>query len=151
MSLLAIDPGNYPGFAWFDAVSKELWGCSNCYEAHEAAFCAEIVCERPVIYRHSKADPNKIITLAINAGQRVQAALKDNLDALVTWYEPRQWKGQIPKTKKLKDYNVYKNVKKTLNAFENAELERALSDVSEKECFDIVDAVGIGLYHLQRM
>lgn len=145
--MLAIDPGQNPGFALFD--EGELAECGNTYlenHRHEA----RVVCERPMIYPHSKANPNNIITLAITAGKLVEIC-SQNVYVVVKWYEPRQWKGQLPKTKKLADYVVYKRVLKALNVEEKEELADTLARVSAAAAFDVVDAVGIGLHDLGRL
>lgn len=148
--MLAIDPGAHPGYALFDDEDNELAECSNVFSDYYMRE-SRVVCERPVIYRHSEADPNTIITLAITAGMQVKECIGQRRAVVVQWYEPRQWKGQLPKTTKLKDYVVYKRVVAALNKDENEELARVLADISAKEKFDVVDAVGIGLHDLGRL
>lgn len=147
--MIAIDPGENPGFAVFDDESKELVECGVEIPEEHLGQHEHIVCERPMIYPRSPADPNRIISLAITAGRLVQRACGENSG--VTWYLPREWKGQIRKTPRLKNYIIYKRVVATLNSFENKELQRALDKVTEKQGFDIVDAVGIGLVDLGRL
>lgn len=146
--MLAIDPGAHPGFALFDDEDNELSECSN--EFSEAYISeSRVVCERPTIYPHSKADPNNIITLAITAGMLVERC--SNVDPVVVWVLPRSWKGSIPKTKKLKDYVIYRRLDQILNAEEKEELAATLSRIPAKDGFDVVDAVGIGLHDLGRL
>lgn len=149
--MLAIDPGTHsPGFAHFDVESKELTWCTHDLDEHPGAQFSTIVCEKPFIYPRSPVNPNHIITLAISAGLLVGAAKAIEPKAEVVWVLPRVWKGQIPKTKKLKNYIVYKRIVDTLNKFENKELARAIAAAPKAE-FDIADAVGIGLFALKRL
>jgi len=146
--VLAIDPGAHPGFAIFDDEDNELSECSN--EFSEAYINeSRVVCERPTIYPHSKADPNRIITLAITAGGLVERC--SNAHPVVVWRLPREWKGQIPKTTSLKNYVIYRRVLKALNVDERKELADTLADISAADAFDVVDAVGIGLHDLGRL
>jgi len=139
-TLLAIDPGEHSGYAWFE--DGILVACGVRIGELEK-FADKLVIEKPTIYQHSKARPNDIVTLAITAGRLAERAEAWS----ESWVLPRQWKGQIEKTKLLKDYIVYKWIKRILSAEELAVLEAALR---ENNVHDIVDAVGIGLHDLKR-
>lgn len=134
-SLLAIDPGESNGWALFEhgeLVDYEL-GEPPRHAAHSV-----LVIERPEIYRGSRVNPNNIITLAINAGFWSGRIPHDRL----VWYNPKQWKGQIPKTAKLENYIIYKRVLSSKHYIN-------LTGYTKKEAFDIVDAIGLGMFALK--
>lgn len=136
MRLLAIDPGASAGFALF--VDGILLYCGTEYTGE---FVDILVIERPEIYRDSKVDPNKIITLAINAGWRARGIPHDKL----VWVLPKRWKGQIKKTPRLSDYIIYKRyVKGTITPGWN-------QDWTKKEKFDVTDAIGIGKWMIKQL
>lgn len=142
--MIAIDPGTHPGFAVFSH-GKLIHGSTEWCENWRDC-CDELVIERPTIYPHSKARPNDIIVLAISAGRLAEkvGAKKE------TWYLPRQWKGQIPKTKKITDYIIYKRVLNNLSDTEAQTLAWMLGVAPTGHDHDVVDAVGLGLHHLGR-
>lgn len=150
--MLAIDPGAHPGFALFDDEDNELSECGNVL-INAYINEARVVYEKPFIYplgrTRKRIDPNTIITLAVTAGILIERC--SVCHPIIVPYFPRDWKGQIPKTKKLKDYVIYKRVVAALNGEEEAELADVLSHISEADGFDVVDAVGIGLHDLGRL
>lgn len=146
--VLAIDPGAHPGFALFDDEDNELSECGNVL-INAYINEARVVYEKPFIYPHSKADPNTIITLAVTAGRLIERC--SVCHPIIVAYAPRDWKGQIPKTTSLKNYIIYRRVLNALNVDERKELADTLSDISAKDGFDVVDAVGIGLHDLGRL
>jgi hypothetical protein len=134
------DPGANPGLGVFGH-SSQLIDCGIDWLELWRPYADTLVIEKPTIYPHSKARPNDIVTLAISAGR-----LAERVDARAeVWVLPRQWKGQIPKTKRLEDYIIYKRVMAALNELERAVLAQHGSD------HNVVDAVGIGLWHLGRL
>lgn len=147
--LLAIDPGASPGFAQFTNEGV-LEFCSNDLDFFDCMMNDNIVCEQPMIYPYSKANPNAIIQLAITAGRLVERA--SGCETVpVRWYLPREWKGQIPKTTVLAKYIIYKRIRGILSKAELAVFDKAIATVGKKAGFDVTDAVGIGLHHLQRL
>lgn len=169
MILLAVDPGlNGTGWAAFDTGRLVRCGCATYPPTadprrEEIALPAlagwiawELGClnpkvgvlmiEKPQVYRQrlQKGDPNDLIDLAFLAGA-VHHSLKASKTELVL---PREWKGTIPKTRKLGDYIVHKRVLKHL-AHGGLEIyEAGLAEVPAKLRHNIADAVGIGLWAL---
>src|SRR5882672_7699389 len=131
--LLAIDPGESNGWALFEHGELVDYGTHDPEQT-----CNVLVIERPEIYRGSRANPNSILTLAINAGYWSGRIGHDRL----VWYNPKQWKGQIPKTAKLDNYIIYKRVKR-------AYADVNLTGYTKKEAFDVVDAIGLGMFALK--
>lgn len=92
-----------------------------------------VIMEKQQVYKHSTARSSDIVDLAIAAGGYAKAYGK------AIWYLPREWKGQIPK----KAHHP-----KILAALTERERE-LLSVFNKTQLKDILDAVGIGLYHLE--
>ncbi len=101
-----------------------------------------VAVEWPQIYRgpKSKGDPNDLPGLACVAG----AIAARFPGATLAAYTPAEWAGQIPKV--------------TIgNALESVRAKRILSRLSCAERklvpaqHDVIDAVGIGLFHLSRL
>lgn len=134
-SLLAIDPGESNGWASFTGFGGLIdYGVGGPPACHYGV----LVIERPEIYRGSRANPNSIITLALNAGFWSGKVSHERL----VWYKPKQWKGQIPKTARLENYVIYKRVK---NLFPFVDF----AGYAKKAQFDIVDAIGLGMFALK--
>lgn len=90
--------------------------------------------ERPQIYqmKRSKGDPNDLLDVMRTVGVCYAMATQ------VVEYKPAQWKGQVSK-KVMKD-----RILKVLTESERAILDKQGSNEH------IIDAIGIGLYGLQR-
>lgn len=96
----------------------------------------ELVIEKPQVYRHAKARNSDIVDLAVAAG-RIAAQGED----AVYWYLPRVWKGQVPK--KVHHERICAALTET---------ERTVLDGwTKRDLKHILDAVGLGLYHLGRL
>jgi hypothetical protein len=150
--MISIDPGNSCGYAiWSEQPSVHLSGCDIMGpDKVMAGVWRRVVCEKPFVYPHSRVDPNNLITLAITAGILTERLV--SIDGEVVWVLPRQWKGQIPKTKKLDDYVIYRRlINGVLDKNEAVIFAHALLGKSLKEQLDIVDAVGIGAHDLGRL
>jgi Holliday junction resolvasome RuvABC endonuclease subunit len=96
--------------------------------------------EWPQVYRStkSKGDPNDLLGIAALCG-----CLATTLGVRhVVAYKPAQWIGQLPKARKVKDSPRASRIFAALS-----ETEREL--VPDQN--DVIDAVGIGLYHLNRL
>lgn len=144
--MIAIDPGSRcPGFAVFS--NKVLIHGGTEWRAAWLEYNDELVIEKPAIYPHSKARPNDIITLAISAGRLAQQAGAKK----ETWVLPRSWKGSIPKTRKTADYIIYKRIMNNLSDTEGQTLAWMLGVVAVADENNIIDAVGLGMYHLGRL
>jgi hypothetical protein len=103
---------------------------------------SDIVVEMPVVYPHSKnkTDPNDLIALAIVAGAAL-GYIPVMRHRLVTAAE---WKGQQPKDV------TQRRVVKELSFKEERVLESALSCLPSSLHHNVYDAVGIGLWYLNR-
>jgi hypothetical protein len=157
--LLAIDPGkHHAGAALFDErgrlfrVAKLKARSKNpaqaCKDLGDEAIrlvglipVDKIVCEKPSFWRSGgmRGDPNDILDLMATNGAIFDAVPADERE-----YVPvTSWKGQVPKPKKGQEYIVERRVRKRLS-----EPEAAL--LGEKPDHNVVDAIGIGLWTLQR-
>ena len=98
--------------------------------------------EQMQVYRASlqKGDPNDLLELAGVCGW---VAALVGTDCKVTPYLPRQWKGQIPK-----DVHA-KRILGRLNPNEAQVLKAEKIPKSLEH--NVIDAIGIGLYHLKRV
>lgn len=142
--ILTIDPGAVTGWALWSADALAACGLSTPPAAgryDHANGIADVYIERPVIYPRSKARPNDIITLAVNAGEwggRYHYAT-------VHYVEPRTWKGTIDKAVH------HPRIRAALTDREAAVLAAAEAGVAKSKRHNLLDAVGIGLWALGRM
>ncbi len=100
-----------------------------------------IVCEYPRFYgsTHDKGDPNDLIDVAV-----VGAAVSTKLDSLCSHIEhvfPSDWKGNVKKQIMLE------RIWSKLSDAEKAVVQKTNKSDTE----DILDAVGIGLWKLNRL
>ena len=147
--LIAIDPGETTGWASFydrvlincgtvvgsppqlpgiDEGDDQLWGP------------VDVVIEKPVSYPMDKVDANDLITLAITVGE-----WKEFLGRWAPGVElvkPRTWKGTVPKT-------IHND---RIVALLTAEEKALMPKRPRAKTYDhnMLDAVGIGLWKLQR-
>jgi len=101
---------------------------------------ATVVVEVPKKYKYEEHPVGDLITLAFRAG--VIVGLQRRPDVVV--YDPHSWKGGVPKP------IHHKRVLSVLTPEENALLQQtkpAMHNLSP----DMLDAVGLGLFHLKRM
>ena len=97
-----------------------------------------LVCEKPQVYagRRAGGDPDDLMQLV-----GVDGALSVLLDAgAYVTYLPRTWKGTVPK-----DIHV-KRIEAKLTPQEVAAIEKCAPSLRH----NILDSIGIGLYHLGR-
>ena len=92
MRILGIDPGLETG--WALLVNGHLERAFLGDPRHSYLFPDRVVIEYPVVYPHSKTNPNDLITLAIMVGEYRQFFGTERV-ALV---KPQVWKGQLPKS-----------------------------------------------------
>lgn len=143
--LLAIDPGTrVTGWALFADTRLVECGCwraggllAMLNEVRLAARCAfyeRTVVECPQVYlqRKWRGDPNDLIGVTLVAG--AVAALFPSVDFVI----PHTWKGNAPKDVATKRVRM---------ALSDAELRR----LPPKARHDVWDAVGIGLWALDRL
>ncbi len=134
IALLAIDPGVDTGWAIF--MQQRLYLCGLGMWPQAFLYEAEAIMERPQVYPRTRPkQANDLITLAIRVGQykeRIEAR-----GAKVTLILPNKWKGSVPKP----IHN--QRVKDTLTPVELKILGAGDHNV--------IDAVGLGLYALNRL
>jgi hypothetical protein len=131
MRLLALDPGNSTGWAFF--VDGVLMACGAC-KGPSKLFVPDVdhvVIENPQVYPRSKVNPNDLMTLARMVG-RYEERFAHIPTKLVA---PREWKGTIVKTVMLK------RIKAAMTPGELALLGNCPHDT--------VDAVGLGRWALR--
>lgn len=131
----AVDPGvNYYAAARFTwkRVTHVLLVKGN--EAVHPQGCG-LVIEMPQVYRTGQARLKDVAELAFSAG--AVAARYEN----VVRYLPSEWKGQVPK--KLHQERI-------MAALDPGECE-VLDGCKKKDLTHILDAVGLGLFHLGRL
>lgn len=133
---LAIDPGIDTGWAVFTS-SGELTGCGVGVPPMDTVF-TQVVIECPQVYsaRHSKGDPNDLITLAVQVGRYVERYRSKGYDVRLT--RPHDWKGNVPKDVQ------HRRMMKTLTPSETFCLEAAENFVAKGKRHNMYDAVGIG-------
>jgi predicted aconitase len=96
----------------------------------------EYVCEVPQIYRYSYGDPNDLIQIAAVAA--AVGAVFPVREA--TSYLPREWKKSI--NKKLHHPRIMKQL--------DPEEVAAIVEKRKTRAHNVIDAIGIGLFHLER-
>ena len=149
MRVIAIDPGQWSGVAVFDdgsLIHAELVGKG---QDAVVAWTQEIILythgvqgliEIPQVYRQrqQKGDPNDLISVAYIAG--MFGGWLQRGGAQVQLVKPHVWKGSRPK-----DIDI----KYTWSCL--SESERALlPKLPKSKLHNVLDAVGIGLWHLRR-
>ena len=104
MSYLAIDPGKDTGWAYFRSADGLIsCGCGDPRQifgpggAAAGVPVSSVLIEKPQVYsaRHSKGDPNDLITLAIQVGRYAEHF--ESRGARVALILPHDWKGTLPK------------------------------------------------------
>lgn len=137
MRLVTIDPGNNSGIAvWEERILVQAY---LVLDSAPSAHClgAETVVEIPKIYPvgKGKGDPNDLIRVAFVAGRITAGAAK-----VVRLY-PYEWKGQV-------DPDILEARILGLLTREEFALVPRLPDSLRH---NVTDAIGIGLFHLDRM
>ncbi len=137
-TLLSIDPGKNAGLAWF--VDAVLTRCGlTGPEPIEARGDDHCVSEFPRIYpgQRSKGDGNSLLSVARDAG-RLTSAFEENQ---ITWVAPRTWKGTVPKAV----------MAKRILAALSPEERVLVPHLPKTTLHNVIDAIGIGLWHLGRL
>lgn len=91
-----------------------------------------IVLEKPQVYRHARARSADLVDLAISAGRI------EGMFSRAVWYLPREWKGQVPK--KIHHPRILAQL---------TDREKSCLPSKKGELKHILDAVGLGLYHMR--
>lgn len=138
----SIDPGCTGWAHWEGQYVQYLVACGVEEDVDAVPVRGRLIIERPQIYRgsKSKADPNDLITLAIQVGRYVERS--GGNAALVT---PAQWKGQV--TKEI----IVPRILGALNDGERAIATRASLDIAKGKVHNMIEAIGIGLHACGRM
>src|SRR3972149_4885609 len=143
----AIDPGVHAtGVAHFDfgyLHAVRLVPGKTLEEMLRAFFLlpmsAEMIIERPTGYGKGKSDPDDLIRGALVAGAASMCCWEEGE---LRFVEPRTWKGQVPK-------EIHH--RRVVAALSAAELAR-IAEIQPKSLqHNVLDAVGLGLWHLGRL
>lgn len=97
MLILGIDPGLKTGWALLDDRAEsfiQVAALGDPRHSQWAHLADRVVIEYPVVYPHSKTNPNDLIKLAIQVGEYQQFFGSHR----VTLVKPATWKGQVPKS-----------------------------------------------------
>lgn len=143
-TVIAIDPGKDAGIAFFKdgfLYSTDLHNGLGDYRVAEVSFqLGHVVCEIPQVYRGSRVSTQSLTTLAFRAGYLV-GLMRPSKQHLV---KPAQWKGQIPK-----DIH-HEQILRQLETPELLVLDQCLQNIPKSKHHNVYDAVGLGLWYLQR-
>lgn len=133
MVVISIDPGTDSGWALFDGL---LQGCG----LGQSPVAGDVlVIERPQVYPDHKANPDDLITLAIDVGRRAALARCKT----TIYIRPRQWKGQVPKT--IHNARVLAMLKP-----EETRTFLSLTQNVGTKIHNVIDAIGLGLWYLRK-
>lgn len=160
MRLISIDPGvKYFAYAAFDdglLILAERRDVDSAWAVAHYFAPRQVVCEKPVVYGGRPS--NIVIDIAIAASTVVTSMQIRSTDILTTsdpestvdivYYTPSQWKGNMRKDDHQRDV-----ILPTLTAKELKLIDTTVSKRTKKPRWDkdVIDAVGIGLYHLGRL
>lgn len=154
--LLAIDPGACSG--WAIASDKKITYCGVIDYRDGGSILAQLilpiprntnitslVIEVPQIYKHSKGDPQDLITLAILAGRLISEALFQfrGIDT-ITLVKPAEWKGQLKKDV------CSQRTWDRLSEKEQSVVSAGGRGIAQGKVHNMMDAVGIALYAVGR-
>jgi hypothetical protein len=140
--LLTIDPGLDTGWAVWKGMTLSTAGLGDV--PRNVVDLTDVWIESQVIYPRSKARPEDIVTLAVSAGHAAGVCSVVYPAAVVHWVAPATWKGQVPK-----DIH-HTRVWAILADRERAIIDLACRGVAPSKRHNVMDAVGLGLYTLQR-
>lgn len=140
MKTLAIDPAkDHLGCAIFrkDGTLERAW-----YDDHVdwhtwPSKVTKFVIEKPQVYQKNIASANSLIDVAISIGKLCSLALA--FDAKVFLYLPAEWKGSTPKP-------IHNE--RVLASLSDTERQRVDLPKNKKKASDVMDAIGLGRFHL---
>lgn len=141
-TLMAIDPGiRLVGWAWF--VLGKLSACGIDHPDRITLFGDTTVIEKPQVYRalRSKGDPNDLIDVAVIVGELKRQAKLRTPPSRIETPKPAEWKRQVDKA------IHHRRIMKVLTDDER----RIVPQLPKKVHHNMVDAIGIGLAHLERL
>lgn len=135
-SLVSVDPGvDYYAWAQWDGFNHLVQVGRPTIETRICWPCS-IAIEWPQVYKYSKARPKDVEALIFSAGR-----VADRAQGTIYKYRPAEWKGQQSKAAH------HKKIRAALHPTELV----LLNGLTKGELHDIMDAIGIGLYHLGRL
>jgi hypothetical protein len=148
MRLLTVDPGKHAvGWAAFDG--GELQRCGY-LKVEDLGFLGKrgaelLICEIPQIYqgRRQEGDPNDLIPVAIVVGRVIEAVHSQRICHVeIQAIKPSHWKG-----------NRSKEIDQPYTLSLLSPAETSILDgcgVAKSTRHNVIDAIGIGLWHLNR-
>ncbi len=137
-----LDPGKDGAFAHWKMGKLNHAGMLDSGEWREEPPYELLIAEQPVIYPNSPVPPSDVVTLALTAGAQAE---KISQGGKILWVTAREWKGQIPKAVH------HKRAIGALSGAEMAYLELWLSTIPESKRHNVIDAVALGLWALDRI
>lgn len=166
--MISVDPGEHCFYGLFNTYGV-LLSCgsywdevrrSGCFAQNEGLVIEEQVVRRgKVIVRKGRRilvqiDPSAIITLAQYAGAIARDFGWPENEDHVQWVRPETWKHQAPKpalASQWASYAIQRLVTAALSPAELAIYLRVLERLPAGRRHDLADAVGIGLWKLNRL
>lgn len=149
MFLLTIDPGVSTGWAIYNVASKTLVECGE--DAWPNYYFDRVIIERPVFDKRTK-DPESIAQLLLRVGEYKGMLLAKNT-ARVELVRPATWKGSVPKETH-QEYHIWPKLhpmeENVVNHCANKFTRRKYAKHPFERIPDVMDAVGIGLWALNR-
>ena len=152
--LISVDPSTHTPCCAYWRVAPGTLELSGIEFTWTPGVTQHVVIESQQVYPGAAARSSDIIALAQAAGRIAGHVHALNPQAFITYALPRGWKGQTPKPRRAKDwqdYAVLAMVRASLRAGELALFEAVLAQHKVPQVYDIVDAVGLGLWQLKRL
>lgn len=149
--MISLDPGE--SCLWARWLAEELVACGPwpCFDIDAGE---DAVIETQIIVPKFTKNPAHIIELAHRAGACAAAFGWPEEPDQVRWVRPKTWKGNTKKPKLAKDwagYAINRLVIQALRPHELAIYTVAQGELAAGQRHDLADAVGIGLWHLNRL
>lgn len=143
-SLLSVDPGKSMGWAYFVDARLYLCGLWNLakdrFPFPNADAVSSVIIEDQVIYPDEKVKPASVISLAKTAARAADRMRYERVE----WVKPRTWKCTG-------DPDVLcVRIVKALSDFERKQYFTAADQIHESHRHDVIDAIGLGLWKLNR-
>jgi hypothetical protein len=114
-------------------IEKEEFHVNDCLEW-------TVIIEEPQVYRGSLVDPNSLVKVGMGVGW--VAGIANEAQAKIQYVKPHDWKGNVEKDL------MTKRIEALLTP---EELHRANLPTAKGKRGDVLDAIGIGLWHFKRL
>jgi len=127
----------------FASTASAVWEFLETTVGKAAMETAELAIEYPQQYLHSPA-PRESVQRLVGTVGAVLAQVQGKTGGLsvkVSTYKPREWKGQVPKD----------IMGKRIVARLSAQEVPIIPALPKSKLHNVVDAIGVGLYHLRRL